>query len=31
MDLGLAGKKAFVGGSSRGLGYATAKILAEEG
>ena len=31
MDLGLKGKKAFVGGSSRGLGYATAKILAEEG
>jgi len=31
MDLGLAGKKAFVGGSSRGLGYATARILAEEG
>lgn len=31
MDLGLKGKKAFVGGSSRGLGYATANILAEEG
>ncbi len=31
MDLGLKGKKAFVGGSSRGLGFATARILAEEG
>ena len=31
MDLGLAGKKAFVGGSSRGLGYAAARVLAEEG
>lgn len=31
MDLGLNGKKAFIGGSSRGLGYAAAKILAEEG
>ena len=31
MELGLKGKKAFVGGSSRGLGYATARILAEEG
>ncbi|MCJ7715087.1 MAG: SDR family oxidoreductase [Anaerolineales bacterium] len=31
MDLGLDGKKAFISGSSRGLGYATARILAEEG
>ncbi len=31
MDLGLNGKKAFIGGSSRGLGYAAARILAEEG
>ena len=31
MNLGLKGKKAFVGGSSRGLGFATARILAEEG
>jgi 3-oxoacyl-[acyl-carrier protein] reductase len=31
MDLGLKGKKAFVAGSSRGLGYATARILAQEG
>ena len=31
MDLGLEGKKAFLTGSSRGLGYATACILAGEG
>ncbi len=31
MDLGLTGKKAFLAGSSRGLGYATALILAQEG
>jgi len=31
MDLGLRGKKALVTGSSRGLGYATALLLAEEG
>jgi 3-oxoacyl-[acyl-carrier protein] reductase len=31
MDLGLSGKKAFIAGSSRGLGFATALILAEEG
>lgn len=31
MDLGLAGKKALVTGSSRGLGYATARQLALEG
>ena len=31
MDLFLKGKKAFVAGSSRGLGYATARILAGEG
>jgi len=31
MDLELAGKKAFVAGSSRGLGYAAARILAQEG
>jgi len=31
MDLGLEGKKAFVTGSSRGLGFASALVLAEEG
>ncbi len=31
MDLGLQGKKAFLAGSSKGLGYATAQILAGEG
>ena len=31
MDLGLKGKKALVTGSSRGLGFATANQLAEEG
>ena len=31
MNLGLTGKKAFLAGSSRGLGFATAAILAEEG
>ena len=31
MDLGLRGKVALVGGSSRGLGYACARRLAEEG
>ena len=31
MDLGLKGKKAFVTGSSRGLGFASALILAGEG
>ena len=31
MDLGLSGLRAFIGGSSRGLGYATAKELAREG
>lgn len=31
MDLGLKGKKAFIAGSSRGLGYATALVLAGEG
>lgn len=31
MDLGLAGKIAVVSGSSRGLGFATAVLLAEEG
>jgi 3-oxoacyl-[acyl-carrier protein] reductase len=31
MDLQLKGKRAFVTGSSRGLGYATALALAEEG
>ena len=30
MDLGLEGKRAFVTGSSRGLGFATAQILAAE-
>ena len=31
MDLGLEGKKAFLAGSSQGLGYATALALAKEG
>ncbi|HDD56299.1 MAG TPA: SDR family oxidoreductase [Chloroflexi bacterium] len=31
MDLGLKGQKAFLAGSSRGLGYATALVLAGEG
>ncbi len=31
MDLGLKGKKALVTGASRGLGYATALLLAQEG
>ena len=31
MDLGLNDKRAFVAGSSRGLGYATALLLAKEG
>ena len=31
MDLKLAGKRALVSGASRGLGYATAKGLAQEG
>lgn len=31
MDLGLKGKKALVLGASRGLGAASAKLLAEEG
>lgn len=31
MDLGLKGKIALVTGSSRGLGYATARVLAQEG
>jgi len=31
MDLGLADKRAFVAGSSRGLGYAVGLLLAREG
>lgn len=31
MDLGLKGKLALVTASSRGLGYASAKVLLEEG
>jgi 3-oxoacyl-[acyl-carrier protein] reductase len=31
MDLGLTGKRAFVAGASRGLGYAAAHLLAQEG
>jgi len=31
MDLGLAGKKAIVTGGKRGLGFATADVLAAEG
>lgn len=31
MDLGLQDKKAFLAGSSKGLGYATAQALAQDG
>ena len=31
MDLGLQGKHAFVGGASRGIGKAIARVLAQEG
>lgn len=31
MDLGLSGRRALVAGASRGLGFATAKRLAQEG
>ncbi len=31
MDLGIAGRKAIVCASSRGLGFACAKALAEAG
>jgi len=31
MDLGLSGKRAFITGASRGLGYAVAKLLSAEG
>src|SRR4051812_41315311 len=31
MDLGLTGKSALVGGGARGLGRATAEVLAAEG
>jgi NAD(P)-dependent dehydrogenase (short-subunit alcohol dehydrogenase family) len=31
MELGLAGKRAFVSGSTQGIGYAIARSLAEEG
>ena len=31
MDLGLKDKRAFIAGSSRGLGFATALLLAKEG
>lgn len=31
MDLGLQGKRALLTGASRGLGYATARLLAHEG
>lgn len=31
MDLGLSGRKALVAGASRGLGFATAKRLSQEG
>ena len=31
MDLGLSGKKAIVTGGKRGLGFATATLLAQEG
>ena len=31
MDLRLAGKRAFVSGSTQGIGYAIARALLEEG
>ena len=31
MDLGIAGKNAFISGGSHGFGLATAIILAQEG
>ena len=31
MDLGLTGKRAFISGSTQGIGYAVARVLAEEG
>jgi 3-oxoacyl-[acyl-carrier protein] reductase len=31
MDLGLSGKVAMIAGASRGLGFAVARVLAEEG
>ena len=31
MDLGLTGKRAFVSGSTQGIGYAIARALADEG
>ena len=31
MDLGLQGKKAIIVGAARGIGLATAEILAREG
>ena len=31
MDLGLTGKVAMVGGASRGLGFAVARVLLKEG
>ena len=31
MDLGLKGKKAIVTGGSKGIGRATAELLADEG
>ncbi|MPZ89880.1 MAG: SDR family NAD(P)-dependent oxidoreductase, partial [Nitriliruptorales bacterium] len=31
MDLGLTGKVAFITGASRGIGRATARVLAGEG
>lgn len=31
MDLGLKGRKALVTGASKGIGFATAKLLAQEG
>lgn len=31
MDLKISGKRAFISGSSQGIGYAIAKALATEG
>ncbi len=31
MDLELKGRKAVITGASRGIGFATAKLLADEG
>ncbi|MFP6781483.1 MAG: short-chain dehydrogenase, partial [Gammaproteobacteria bacterium] len=31
MDLGLGGRRALITGASKGIGYASALVLAQEG